>query len=312
MLSRRLLRIKVVKALYAHFKSEPGSFAVSEKNLVATVDKAYDLYLQMLWLPVEVLRYAEKRIDIARSKKLPSHEDLHPNTKFVDNALIRRIEGSERLARLLERKGLGWVQYPELIKTLYAEMLESDYYREYMASPERSWKDDAKLLEDFYVNTAEDNEALEQVLEEQSILWSDDTDFALILAVRTAATSKASADDIAILPQYKNDDDKAFLSELFNAAVSRYDEFMACIEELTRNWDVERIAFMDSMIMVAALAELATFDSIPVKVTLDEYIEIAKYYSTPGSAHFINGVLDKAVASLTEKGLITKFGRGLL
>ena len=312
MLSRRLLRIKVVKALYAHFKSEQDSAAISEKNLVAAADKTYDLYLQMLWLPVEVLRYAEKRVEMARNKKLPSPEDLNPNTKFIDNRLLRRLEGSDRLISLLDRRGLGWVQYPELIKGLYASMVESDYYKQYMESPSHTWRDDVKLAEDFYTLTVEDNEAVEEAVEEQSIMWADDIDFALILAVRTLTSAKAGQEDIPVLPQYKNDDDRQFLTELFRTALVRHNEFMSYIEELTRNWDVERIAFMDNMIMVAALAELTAFDSIPVKVTLDEYIEIAKYYSTAGSAQFINGVLDKAVATLSEKGLVNKFGRGLM
>ena len=126
------MRIKVIKALYSHFKSESNSIAVSEKNLVASVDKAYDLYLQMLWLIVEVKRYAEHRIELGRQKKLPTHEDLHPNTKFIDNDLIRQLEESNALGRALEVKGLGWVRYPELIKELYGEMTGSDYYNAYM------------------------------------------------------------------------------------------------------------------------------------------------------------------------------------
>lgn len=312
MLSRRLLRIKVIKALYAHFKSESESLDVSEKNLTASADKTYDLYFQMLWLPVEVMRYADRRIDIARRKKLPTHEDLNPNTKFIDNRLIRQMEQSDKLTSYLDRTGLGWARYPELVKSLYKSMLDSDFYKAYMDSPKDSWAEDVKFVEDFYVNLVENNEQVEEVVEEQSIQWADDVDFALILAVRTVSLSREGQADLPILPKYKNDDDRRFLTDLFRKTVLNYDEYLGYVEQLTQNWDVERIAFMDNIIMVAAIAELVGFDSIPVKVTLDEYIEIAKYYSTSGSSHFINGVLDKAVEMLTEKGLIRKAGRGLL
>lgn len=312
MLSRRLLRIKAVKALYAHFKSESDSLSASEKNLMHAIDKTYDLYHQMLWLVVDVARYAESRQELARNKKLPTHEDLNPNTKFVDNAVIAQLAGSDALAAYLERKSLGWVQYPELIKGLYDSMTEADYYKEYMASDERSYNQDRKFVEDFYLNTVDDNEAVEMSVEEQSILWADDVDYALVLVNRTLGMCRRGQEDLPLLPEFKNDDDKAFVKELFRKALVNYGEHLACIEKFTQNWDVERIAYMDNIIMVVAIAELVNFPSIPVKVTLDEYIDIAKFYSTRNSSLFVNGVLDKAIAVLKEEGKINKTGRGLL
>lgn len=312
MLSRRLLRIKAVKALYAHFKSESDSISASEKNLTQAIDKTYDLYHQMLWLIVDVARYAEKRLDIARNKKLPTYEDLNPNTKFVDNAVIAQIANSDRLVAYLERKALGWSQYPELIKSLYDSMSASDYYKEYMASEEHTYNQDRKFVEDFYLNTVEDNEALEAAVEEQSILWADDVDFALVMVNRTIGMCRKSQNDLPLLPQFKNDDDQAFVKELFRKAILNYDEYLSYIEKFTQNWEVERIAYMDNIIMVVAISELVNFPSIPVKVTLDEYIDIAKFYSTRNSSVFVNGVLDKAIAVLKEEGKISKSGRGLL
>lgn len=312
MLSRRLLRIKAVKALYAHFKSESDSISASEKNLTQAIDKTYDLYHQMLWLIVDVARYAEKRLDIARNKKLPTYEDLNPNTKFVDNAVIAQIANSDRLVAYLERKALGWSQYPELIKSLYDSMSASDYYKEYMASEEHTYNQDRKFVEDFYLNTVEDNEALEAAVEEQSILWADDVDFALVMVNRTIGICRKSQNDLPLLPQFKNDDDQAFVKELFRKAILNYDEYLSYIEKFTQNWEVERIAYMDNIIMVVAISELVNFPSIPVKVTLDEYIDIAKFYSTRNSSVFVNGVLDKAIAVLKEEGKISKSGRGLL
>ena len=312
MLSRRLLRIKVLKALYSHFKSESDSLIVSEKNLLSSIDKTYELYHQMLRLVVDVADYAEKRIELGRQKHLPTPEERDPNTKFVENRAIAALRGSETLTSYLERKKLGWGNHPELIKKLYASLVGSEYYAEYMASTNRSFREDCKLVEDFYASEVCESELLEDVVEEQSIFWSDDIDFSVIMVLRTLSDMKASQTELPLVAQYKNEDDEAFVRELFRKTVVNYGEYEQYIDRFTQNWDVERIAFMDILIMASAMAELVTFPSIPVKVTLDEFIEIAKYYSTPGSSVFINGVLDKIVESLTNEGRIRKVGRGLL
>ena len=165
MLSRRLLRIKAVKALYSHFKSESDSLIVSEKNLMLSIDKTYELYHQMLWLVVEVANYAENRIELGRRKHLPTPEELNPNTKFVDNRVVAALRESDALTDYLQRKKLGWVQAPELVKKLYHAMVESDYYRKYMDAPARSFKEDVRLVESFYTRTVGESEALEEALE---------------------------------------------------------------------------------------------------------------------------------------------------
>ena len=164
MLSRRLLRIKAVKALYSHFKSESDSLIVSEKNLMLSIDKTYELYHQMLWLVVEVANYAENRIELGRRKHLPTPEELNPNTKFVDNRVVAALRESDALTDYLQRKKLGWVQAPELVKKLYHAMVESDYYRKYMDAPARSFKEDVRLVESFYTRTVGESEALEEAL----------------------------------------------------------------------------------------------------------------------------------------------------
>ena len=204
MLSRRLLRIKAVKALYSHFKSESDSLIVSEKNLMLSIDKTYELYHQMLWLVVEVANYAENRIELGRRKHLPTPEELNPNTKFVDNRVVAALRESDALTDYLQRKKLGWVQAPELVKKLYHAMVESDYYRKYMDAPARSFKEDVRLVESFYARTVGESEALEEALEEQSILWADDADFAVIMVLRTLDDMRASQTDVPLLPQYKS------------------------------------------------------------------------------------------------------------
>ena len=312
MLSRRLLRIKIVKALYSHFKSESDSLIVSEKNLLFSIDKTYELYHQLLWLVVDVANYAENRIELGRRKKLPTPEELNPNTRFVDNRVIAAIRDSEELTDYLQRKKLGWVQYPELIKKLYILLIDSDFYRQYMNGSTGSFKGDAALVEKFYTRIVCECEALEEVIEEQSIFWTDDVDFATIMVLRTLSDMREGRQELPLLPQYKSDDDSEYVRELFRHALVHFREYAEYIGRYTSNWEVERIAFMDNVIMVAAMSELIAFPSIPVKVTLDEFIEIAKYYSTPGSSTFINGVLDKVVEALTAEKRIQKTGRGLL
>ena len=335
MLSRRLLRIKVIKELYAHLKSESDSLTASLKELKASVDKTYDLYHLVLHLVADVAGYAEERIELARNKKLPTTEDLNPNRRFVDNALVAQIAQSRALNDYLKKHKLSWAASPELIKTLYNDLAASDFYAKYMSAStvavdgERAsrraaqalavpspapvtYRDDVRLVEEFYMQIVAESDQAEEVLEEQSILWADDLDFATIMALRTIAACKVGQEDIPLLPQFKNDDDRRFAKELFTAALTGYDEYLTYVERFAQNWDVERIALLDCLIMVIAIAEMVTFPSIPVKVTLDEYIEISKYYSTPGSSVFINGILDKVVEELRATGRMEKTGRGLL
>ncbi len=312
MISRRMLRIKVVKALYAHMKSDADSLMASEKMLVTSIDKTYDLYFLMLSLVAEMAHYAEQRQEAAKKKQLPTYEDLNPNRKFVDNAVVRLISQGDSVNDYLAKRKLSWAQYPELVKTLFTQLEQSDYYKKYMASQESSFREDLALVTEFYTRELEESEMLENVLDEMSILWNDDLGFALTLVIRTLSNMRASHTDVKVLDKFKSIEDLDFARELFAKTAVNFDKYQLDIEKFTNNWDIERIAFMDNLIMATAIAELVTFPSIPVKVTLDEYIEIAKFYSTQGSSTFINGILDKLVASLTEQGLINKSGRGLI
>lgn len=311
MLSRRLLRIKVAKALFAHLKSDSDNLIASEKTLMASIDKSYDLFFQLLALPVELVRYARQRQEIAKAKKLPTFEDLNPNTRFVDNAVIRIIANSDAVNDYLTVHKLGWEHYPDFIRTLYGQLVESEYFIDYMAQENGSFELDRRFVEDFF-KELQNCEALDAVLEEISILWSDDLPYILVLVLRSLASLRSPQSELKIPAKFKSDDDPAFVKTLFEKSLVNYDKYQAYIEKFTSNWDVERIVFMDNLIMGTAMAELTEFPSIPVKVTLDEWIEISKYYSTPGSSTFINGVLDKIVESLTAEGRIKKSGRGLL
>ena len=283
----------------------------SEKNLIVSIDKAYDLYIQMMSLIVDVARYAENRIELAKQKKLPTYEDLNPNRRFVDNAVINLFANAESVSDVIATRKLSWSHYPETVKDIYNRMIESDFYKKYMSAPICTFTDDKKFVEAFYMALEED-ETLAEKLDEISILWNDDLSFALYMVIRTVSGMKQSHTDIKMLPKFKSEDDLDFACTLFRKALVQYEENQDLVDRYTSNWDVERIAFMDNLIISIAIAELTTFDSIPVKVTLDEWIDIAKYYSSPTSSNFVNGVLDKIVAELTENGRIKKSGRGLL
>lgn len=312
MLSRRLLRIKVVKEVYAHMQCESDNIAASEKNLVASIDKAYELYFQMLALAPELVRYAEQRQEIGRNKKLPTYEDLHPNRKFIENRAIARIDDSADIAEFCKKHRLGWHNYSDLIKSLYTTLCEQEFYQKYMASEERSFKEDVQLLSDIYMNMLEENEALDAVLEEQSILWSDDLGYILTMVARTVGSMREKQEEIKLMPEFKSEEDLDFAKRLLRASIVRFNENKELIDRFASNWDIERVALMDNIILDVAISEAETFPSIPLKVTLNEYIDIAKYYSSTGSSTFINGVLDKVTSTLVEEGKIQKSGKGLL
>ncbi len=312
MLSRRLLRTKVLKALYAHIQSESNNLLATENSMMTAIDKSYDLYFQLLLLPVEIAQYIEQKQELAKKKHIKTSEDLNPNTKLQTSRLVEILNNSDSLNDYVVAKKLGWAKYPELIKTLYTQLSESEYFKQYLASPESSIKEDVEMWEKFFVQEVQNCELLDDLLEEQSIMWCCDMSYALPLVMRTITSIRASHTDIKVMKKFKNDDDKEFAKTLLQKSIINYNRNQSYVEKFTSNWDVERIVFMDNLIMIIAMSELVSFPEIPVKVTLDEYLEISKFYSTPGSSLFINGILDKLVDALTQEGEITKIGRGLM
>lgn len=303
--------MKVAKNLYAHLKSGSDNLKTSEKNLIESIDKAYDLYFQMMSLIVEVARYAESRQEIAKQKKLATHEDLNPNRRFVDNPIVQLISNSDSVNDVLATRKLSWANQYDAVKDVYNRMLEAEFYKSYMALATATFADDRRFAEEFF-SWLEQDEALADVVNEMSLQWCDDYGFALYMAVRTVQNTKQSHDELRVLPKFKSDDDLTFARTLFIKSLVNYEDNQEIVDRYTNNWDVERVVFMDNLILSIAIAELTNFDSIPVKVTLDEWIDIAKYYSSPSSSTFVNGVLDKVVADLKAEGKINKSGRGLL
>ena len=312
MLSRRVLRTKVVKAVYAHTQCEDLTPAASEKNLVLSIDRAYDLYFHLLALVPEIAEYAAERIRIGENKKLPTYDDLHPNRKFVENKVVIRLAEDENLQNELKARKLSWKNHRDLIVALYNALIRQPFYQKYMLSDERSFREDAQLVSDIYMTILEEFEPLETVLEEQSALWNDDLGFLLTMVSRTVLSMRENHEIVKLMPQFKSEEDLDYAKALLRYTIAGYDRISLLLDNSMSNWDIERVALMDKIILVTAIAEAENFPSIPVRVTMNEYIDIAKCYSTASSGSFINGVLDKMINRLTEEGKIIKSGKGLL
>jgi N utilization substance protein B len=285
----------------------------SEKELHFNIDKAYELYHYLLLLIIDVVMYAESRIEIGRNKRIPTQEDLNPNMRFIDNRLVEQLRNNDSLLRFIDQHKLNWTNYPELIKEIYLKIVESEEYAAYMKSEASGYAEDKKLNTQIYTNIIFPNEELSSILEEQSIYWNDDLEFITSMIIKTFRKFKEDdGADKNLMGLYKNSEDKDYVVKLFRQTILNRDEYVEYIKINTRNWDLERIAFMDILIMQMAIAELVAFPSIPIKVTLNEFLEISKFYSTSKSNVFINGVLDKVMLQLKDEKKILKAGRGLI
>ncbi len=319
MISRRQLRIKTLQTLYAFYNTEDRTVPKAEKELLHNIQKAYDLYNSIFVLLIDIANYAESRIDLARKKLVPSREDLHPNTRFIEAELIEQLRNADQLTRYVEARKISWVNYPELIKELHAAIMADEVFREYMDADSVSFSDEVKLFTHLLTVVIYPNENLEQALEEQSIYWTDDLEYMISMVIKTLKRFKPDgSNEKPLLDLFKNPEnkkvpeDKEFAIELLRKSIANKEEYIGYIKSHTKNWDLERIAFMDILIMQMAIAEFICFSSIPTKVTLNEYLEISKIYSTSKSNVFINGVLDKVAMQLKENKKIRKTGRGLI
>lgn len=313
MISRRIIRTKVLQVLYAYYSSNNQSINNTEKELFFCIQKTYDLYHYLFALVLEIAKHAENKIEIKRNKHQPTNDDLNPNTKFINNFIIHQLKENRQLNAYLDQKKLSWVNHPELIKELYLFMLESEIYSSYMENDERSYKEDRKFIEKLFNKIILVSEDLYQVLEEQSIYWNDDVEFVISMITKTLKRfSEPAGADQRLMPMFKDQEDRDFAKELFRKSIINHDELRELVKEHSKNWDVDRIAFMDVLIMQLAITEFLYFPSIPTKVTMNEYIELSKFYSTEKSRNFINGILDKTLKDLKISGKINKVGRGLI
>lgn len=307
MINRVLIRLKIVQIVYAYYQNGGKNLDTAEKELFFSLSKAYDLYNYLLLLMVEVTKQANKRLNAAKNKLVPTKEELFPNTKFVENRFIAQLEVNKQLLEFSNNQKKTWENEADFVKTLCDKILESDIYKEYMASETSSYEEDRELWRKLYKNIIFNNIELDQVLEDQSLYWNDDKEIVDTFVLKTIKRfDEKNGAKQELLPEFKDEEDQDFARRLFRRTILNADYYRHLISENTKNWDLDRVAFMDVVIMQIALAEILSFPNTPVSVSLNEYVEIAKLYSTPKSGGFINGTLDGIVNSLKKENKLTK------
>jgi N utilization substance protein B len=312
MLNRRHLRVKVLQSLYAFFQSGNSDLGAGEKELLFGIEKIYDLYLYQFALLAELFHQEERLLAENRYKHLPSQDDLNPNTRFVDNKVLQIIAGHESLAAKCKKRRIGWENDQDLVRKLLAHIKQQHYFHTYMSKEEVSVADDRDFVIRMVKKDIVDFELLHSFYEEKSIYWIDDWELVNMMLVKTLKGVDPEAGlGLMLMDLFKDDEDRVFARELFKRTILNHLEMEGIISAKTQNWDLERIALMDVIIMKMALTEILKFSEIPVKVSLNEYIELSKMYSTPKSKMFVNGVLDKLVEEFVRDNKINKHVKGL-
>jgi N utilization substance protein B len=320
MLNRRILRIKAFKVLYSYAENPDLTLKEALASLDTSSEATRDLYLYLLALIPALTAEAARRTEAARAKFNPTEEELHPNMRFVQNGVAALLEADPDFCRLLEKKKLSWEQNDSFLHTLYETLKTRPWYQEYMAAPESSLSRDAALWKKVFEEELEDNEALAAILEDQSIYWGDDISYALITCLRSLDAMAVYGrweypplyqSDIMEAQGRKAESDRQFVHSLLTAAYGRFQEYFNLVAESVSKWDRDRLYTTDTVLIAMGLAEAETFPEIPVKVTINEYVEISKYYSTPKSRGFVNGLLDRLLKESQAAGRINKTGKGL-
>ncbi|MFZ4546011.1 MAG: transcription antitermination factor NusB [Bacteroidales bacterium] len=319
MLSRRFLRIKVMQAIYAFQQEGPESISAGEKQLIVSLDKLYELYIYQLSLIIELSDFARRRIEENRLKQLPTQEDIDPNLRFIQNRFIAQLQNNRDYLKRNAAYKINWVDEEEMIRKLYNLMREDEGYISYMNKDSVSYSDEKQVVVMVVLRLFSESDHLRSLFDEKSIYWTEDFDTAIMMVDKTIKGYKETADEFTSLPTLLKDEnhsdgseDMHFVKHLYRKTLINSNELNGVIKERASNWDLERIAVMDTILIKMAITELIEFQSIPIKVTLNEYIELSKEYSSPKSKIFINGLLDKLITEYKEKGIISKSGRGLI
>ena len=314
MLNRRHIRIKVMQIIYAFKGSESDDFKKDEAFLLKSIDSMLDLYYVLISLLIEVQKKAETHLQRSQLKHLATKEDKDPNRKFINNEVLLQLKNNTLLQDVIAKRKLDyWNLDAEYVDIIFKELLASELFKEYMATKVSTFKEDKLLVIDLFKEIIAPNEKLYDYLEDKNITWIDDLPVVNTAIVKLLRKHKVDSKERHFIPTLiKDDDDKAYAVELLKKTMLNLTSFSEEIQEKTQNWDKDRIANIDFVLLQMAICEFQKFPSIPVKVTINEYIEIAKEYSTPKSSVFINGVLDKIVKEYDDKGTLNKAGRGLI
>lgn len=305
MVNRILIRIKVVQIVYSYLVNKDKSIDTSEKKLFFSLEKAYELYHRLLLLMIELTDAQSKRIENARFKYTATAADKNPDTRLVNNRFIAQLRENKMLKEYVDRQSVSWVNEPDFVRILLDRLLASDLYKTYLASEEDSYAVDQDFWKKAFKHIIVEDEDLSEILEAQSLYWNDDLETISTFVLKTIKRfDQSKGAEQELLPMFKDDEDAEFAKMLFRKTLMNVDVNKALIDQHTKNWEIDRVAFMDIVIMLVAIAEIKSFPTIPVKVTLNEYIEIAKSYSTIKSGHFINGILDAVASQLKKDGFL--------
>lgn len=312
MVSRHYLRIKTMQALYAYNANPKAEVRSYEADMVKSIHACYELFLWLFALLPEIAFYRMKKLESLKEKYNPTEEDLNPNMKFVNNLVISQMETNKTLRQEWSKYHVSWEDYTDLIAKLYHEIEQLPEYEVYMSNRENNYDEDKKLVLTIIEKVFADNDLLHWYLGEKNTHWIDDYDEAMMMFYQNVKDFKESkGDDCKIVSLFKSEEDEQFCRQLFRKTIEHSSEYEQMIENKLQNWELERVISMDMLLMEMALCELLEFPSVPIKVTLNEYIEIAKWYSSEKSKLFINGILDRLIVDLRAEDRIVKTGRGL-
>lgn len=307
MINRILIRIKVLQIVYSFYQNGNKDLKAAENELLFSLRKSYDLYHYLLLLIVELTYQQKRNQEFRRNKYRPTEEDLNPNTRLADNRFAALLEKNEALQKYITEQGISWANDRDFIKSTLDLILASDVYQEYIDRSEDSYEADAEFWRTVFKRLLCNNETVDEYLEDKSIYWNDDIEIIETFVLKTIKKlTDSDGTTQPLLPMFKDVEDHDFAVRLFRQTLLKGEELRERINKHLKNWETERIANMDLVIMQVALAEILTFPSIPVNVTLNEYIDFAKYYSTPKSGNFINGILDSVVKELKSEKLLRK------
>jgi transcription antitermination factor NusB len=307
MINRILIRIKVLQIVYAFYQKGSDDLKVAENELLLSLRRSYDLYHYFLLLIVDITRTYERMVETKRNKYRPTDEERNPDMRLLNNRLAEQIAGNECLLKYCTEHGISWTDEHSFVKKILELILESETYADYIKSEDDSYESDKEFWRLVFKRIISNNEFIEDYLEERSIYWNEDVDIIESFVIKTIKRfSKNEGNHQELIPMFNSDDDYDYVIKLFRQTLLNGDKYRERINKHTQNWESERVANMDMVIMQVALAEILNFPTIPVSVTLNEYIDAAKYYSTPKSSTFINGILDSIVEELKEEKLLLK------
>ena len=307
MINRTLIRLKIVQLIYAYYQNEGKNIDVAEKELLFSLSKAYDLYNYMLLLIVSVSRYAFQQVEHQEQLNKVGHINAEVSHRFADNQFATQLEKNIQLRDFVDTRKKSWDNDIDYIKKLYADIVQSEYYTEYMAMEKVTYADDRELWRKLYKNIIMKDERIDDILEEQSLYWNDDREVIDTFVLKTIKRfDPSNGIHQELVPEYKDIEDLEFAKRLFRRTIMNDEYYRSLIGKCVKNWEFNRLAYMDVIIMQIAVAELLSFPQIPISVTINEYVEIAKWYSTPKSGSYVNGIIDAVAKMLKEENRLTK------